>query len=226
MSKDNSEPIKIETFPIGSFACNCTLIYSTKTNECIIIDPGNDATTLFDIIQRKKLKVKALLHTHAHFDHIGSSQYLKKTFKAPIYLHQYDEFLYDSLLEQGLIFGIQLEAPGQVDSYLEDGLTIGLSDPDFNDPGLEVFLQVLHTPGHTPGSCCFYSDHFDRPLLFSGDTMFRHSIGRTDLPGGDSDLIINSIKNRLYTLPDETYVIPGHGPSTGIYDEKRQNPFV
>jgi hydroxyacylglutathione hydrolase len=219
--------LRVETFPIGSFACNCSLIYSTKSKECIIVDPGNDKETLIKVIQEKGLKVTKLIHTHAHFDHIGHSASISKLTSAPLYLHKGDLFLYENLKEQGLFFGAKTDNLNHpIDFYLEDEQNFNLSQESKPTGEHSDILNTLHTPGHTPGSCCFLSEKFKLPLLFSGDTLFQRSIGRTDLPGGDSELIIKSIKDRLLTLHEETNVIPGHGPLTQIYTEKKSNPFI
>lgn len=167
------------------------------------------------------LNVKKLLHTHAHFDHIGRSTEVSNATGATIHLHKADEFLYQMLPQQGMFFGQRVGSPKPIDEYLEDAQTFSFSDTEIN-----TFLTTLHTPGHTPGSCCFYSDYFETPHLFAGDTLFQQSIGRTDLLGGDSKLIIKSIKEKLFTLPDETKVIAGHGPATVIGMEKKYNPFL
>lgn len=220
--------LEIETFPTGSFGCNCSLIYSPKTRECLIIDPGNDLEFISKKIKEKNLIVKQLLHTHAHFDHIGCSKDLASQTGASIHLHQNDEQLYLALAQQAMLFGLPPLTPGSIDSYLEDGQEFGLDQTakEVNDPKLRSFLKSFYTPGHTEGSCCFYTEFFEAPLLFAGDTLFRGSIGRTDLPGGDFNKIKKSIKQRLYQLPEETTVITGHGPTTRIYDEKKTNPFV
>lgn len=209
------------SFPVGSYQCNCSILYSTETREAIIIDPGNDHTFILKKIKDLNLKVKKLLHTHAHFDHIGRSTEVSNATGATLHLHKGDQFLYDALPMQGTFFRQIVGTPKAIDSYLEDGEEFG-----FEDPELKNFLKTIHTPGHTPGSCSFYTEYFDEPIAFAGDTLFQQSIGRTDLPGGDSNLIIKSIKSRLLTLPDETKVIAGHGPDTRIYDEKKYNPFV
>ncbi len=211
----------IESFPVGSFQCNCSVIYSDETKEAIIIDPGNDDPKVENFINELGLKVKKLLHTHAHFDHIGQAAKIQSLTGATIHLHRGDQFLYDELEQQGSFFRQKIPPPVQINSYLDDQEEFGLDDLE-----LKNFLKTLHTPGHTPGSCCFYTDYFETPLLFAGDTLFQHSIGRTDLPGGDSNLIIKSIKNRLLTLPDETEVITGHGPETKVHVEKAHNPFL
>lgn len=213
--------LKVETFPIGSFACNCSLVYSEITKEAIIIDPGNDQVKLLEAIKSRDLNVVTLLHTHAHFDHIGHSKHIAKATGAKIHLHKEDLNLYKSLPAQALLFGQAPSVAGKVDSFIEDGEEYSLDDAE-----LKNFLKSIHTPGHTKGSCCFYTENLEVPLLFSGDTLFQNSIGRTDLPGGDFLEIKQSIKDRLYSLPDETQVIAGHGPMTRIYDEKKGNPFV
>lgn len=216
-----SANLVVESRPMGSYACNCTLIYSTKTKEGIIIDPGNDFEALNHWIVPMGLTIKALLHTHAHFDHIGHSSEASKAYGAPIYLHEGDFFLYQALKQQGMFFGQVVGDPKPVDHKLQHEETFSLADAE-----LKEFLKCFHTPGHTPGSCCFYLDKLDHPLLIAGDTLFRGSIGRTDLPGGDMNKIVQSIKKELYSLPDETMVITGHGPMTRIFEEKKSNPFV
>ena len=210
----------VETFPVGTYACNCSLIYSARSGQAIIIDPGNDFLTLGKIIAERNLQVVKLLHTHAHFDHIGQSCHCKAETGAELFLHRDDLFLYQGLVEQGVFFGEEITSPDYpIDHYLEHEMSFDLGTD------LKNFLKTLHTPGHTPGSCCFYTDYFDEPILFSGDTLFHQSIGRTDFPGGDAGSILKSIKNSLFTLPDETEVVTGHGQGTRIYAEKRGNPF-
>lgn len=217
----NTTPLRIETLPIGSYACNCSIIYSELTKEAIIIDPGNDHKALMKRVDALNIKVKKLLHTHAHFDHIGNSNEVKKATGATIHLHKDDKFLYDQLPMQGQFFGQTVGAPGPIDQYLNDDEEFSLEDSNLNN-----FLKTIHTPGHTPGSCCFYTNHFENPVLFAGDTLFLNSIGRTDLPGGDSRKIIKSIKEKLLVLPEETSVVTGHGPLTRIFEEKKFNPFL
>jgi len=211
----------LETLPIGSYACNCSILYSKITREALIIDPGNDHHALIHKLKELNIKVKKLIHTHAHFDHIGRSNEIKTATGATIHLHRDDQFLYDQLPLQGKFFGQTVGSPAPLDAYIEDQ-----EEFSFEDPEIKTFLKTIHTPGHTPGSCCFYSESFQTTVIFAGDTLFQNSIGRTDLPGGDSTKIIRSIKERLLTLPDETYVITGHGPITRIAEEKSHNPFL
>lgn len=211
-------------FPVGNYQCNCSILYSDQTNEAIIIDPGNDHEFILKKIKELHLTVKKLIHTHAHFDHIGRSSEIKKATQSKMYLHQGDLFLYDNLVTQGRFFGQEVGTPLPLDGHLTHDMTFSF-DNDIDDLELKDFLKTIHTPGHTPGSCCFYTEYFDVPMLFSGDTLFNHSIGRTDLPGGDSHLILKSIRDRLFSLPDETMVTPGHGELTRIFEEKNENPF-
>lgn len=211
----------LESFPVGSFQCNCSLIYSEKTKEAIVVDPGNDLDKIMSLIKERNLDVKKLLHTHAHFDHIGQSAEVARKTGATSHLHNEDMFLYEALAQQGSFFNQTVAEPGEIHSHLQDNETFSLESSD-----LKEFLHTVHTPGHTPGSCCFYTDYFDTPVLMAGDTLFQGSIGRTDLPGGDMNTILKSIKTRLIGLPGETEVITGHGPETVIHYEKGNNPFI
>ena len=213
-----AEPLVVETFAIGSLECNCSLVYERDSRRAIVIDPGDDPETLLRAVGERGLKVTQLLHTHAHFDHIGGSDAVKRRLGAPILLHRDDEELYRRLQEQGLLFGIPVPPPGEVDHFIEEGFEVAL--------GERKLLTTIHTPGHSPGSCCFYTEAMGEPLLFAGDTLFRQSVGRTDLPGGDSSALIKSIKQRLFELPGESYVVPGHGEHTTLHAEQRHNPFL
>ncbi len=219
LEKEN-DTHKMISFPIGSYQCNCTIIFDKKTKNAIIIDPGNDLSKLQKVIETYQLIPTHLLHTHAHFDHIGESDELRKKTGAKLCLHKDDQFLYDLLPMQGKFFGQKVGTPGPIDHYLNHEETFGDSI-DKKD-----CLKTIHTPGHTPGSVSFYTENFGLPILLSGDTLFRQSIGRTDLPGGDSRKIIKSIKEELLKLPDETIVVAGHGPNTEIKTEKIYNPFL
>jgi glyoxylase-like metal-dependent hydrolase (beta-lactamase superfamily II) len=205
----------LESFPVGPLQCNCSIIACKETGEAAIIDPGGDADQILQLVEKHKLKVKYLLHTHAHFDHIIGSRAIKEATGAKICLNREDQFLYDNLIQQGRLFGVTLDEPLPVDQYIEDEEEIKIGN---------IKTSTLHTPGHTPGSMCFCLQDAES-LLFSGDTLFAHSIGRTDLWGGSFDQIIKSISTRLFALSDETRVIPGHGRDTTIWTEKHQNPF-
>jgi len=213
--------LRLETFPVGTLGCNCSLLYDEKTREAIIIDPGNDAVLVLQQIAKHQLKVQKLVHTHAHFDHIGHSNSIRSATHATMYLHKGDLFLYEALAQQGLWFGQTVDTEiREIDHWLEHEETIGFSSSS------SPFLQVLHTPGHTPGSCSFYCEGLATPILFSGDTLFANSVGRTDLPGGNSEQLLESIHQRILPLPGETVCIPGHGVRTKLEREKRHNPFL
>lgn len=205
-----------ETLVVGPLQCNCTILACEETKEAIVIDPGDEAERILASIQAKGFKAKYLLHTHAHFDHIGATKTLKEKLKTEICLHKADDQIYTMLPLQGQMFGMKFDAPAPVDKFLEDEEELTFGKHRF---------KVIHTPGHSPGGICFALEGKES-LLFSGDTLFQGSIGRTDLWGGDYNLLIGSIKKRLLTLDDSTHVYPGHGPATHIHKEKKGNPFL
>ena len=206
----------VETFPVGLLGCNCSIVADAATGQAVVVDPGDDAERILALLASSRLTAVALLHTHAHFDHAGASALLAKVTGAPILFHAADVPLYAALAEQGRAFGLPAGAPGKVSRLLAQGDRVACGSGS---------LEVLHTPGHTPGSLCFRTDG-DRPVLFSGDTLFRRSVGRTDLWGGSTDDLLESIRTRLLTLPGDTPVLPGHGDGTTIAEEARLNPFV
>ena len=206
-----------ESVVVGPFRCNCHILADESTGEAVIVDPGDEPDAILEKVRDLKvLKVKALLHTHGHLDHINGTRRLREETGAKIMIHAADRPLYERLAEQFAFFGIDVGSdndPLPVDEFLEDGQEV-----TFGRHG----LKVIHTPGHTPGSCCFHKEG----LLFAGDTLFRRSIGRTDLPGGNLEQETASIRSRLYGLDPETVVFPGHGSETRIREEKAENPFV
>lgn len=206
----------VESFPAGPLKCNCSIIGCKETGEAIVVDPGGDIEIITDFCAKNNLKIKYLIHTHAHFDHIHGSRAVKEATGAKICLHKEDEWLYENLAMQCSMFGFKYDDPLPVDHYLsdEEELLVG-----------NAKAKVLHTPGHTPGSLCF-SLKDKESVLFSGDTLFNHSVGRTDLWGGSHEKLIKSIKERLLTLDDSTRVVCGHGPDTSIWTEKKENPFL
>jgi glyoxylase-like metal-dependent hydrolase (beta-lactamase superfamily II) len=208
----------LETFPVGAFQCNCSVIACPDTKEAIVVDPGGEHQRILEIVRHFDLSVRWIVHTHAHLDHIYETRDVKEQAGGTIALHRDDAFLYDGFATQAAMFGWRVRPVLPVEHWLSDGETLGFGKQQ---------AAVLHTPGHTPGSCCFrLDDASEGPLLLAGDTLFARSIGRTDLPGGDFPTIERSIKTRLYTLDPDTIVIPGHGPRTTIGDEARGNPFV
>jgi glyoxylase-like metal-dependent hydrolase (beta-lactamase superfamily II) len=204
-------------FVVGPFQCNCWILACDKTKEAIVIDPGDEPSVLLSAIEAQGINVKYLLHTHAHLDHVGATRSLKAKGHGDICLHQADKFLYDMLPLQGQMFGLTLPNGSPIDKFIEDEEELHFG---------EHKLKVIHTPGHSPGGVCFQVGVGSaQEQLFSGDTLFQMSVGRTDLWGADQDLMFRSIKDRLFTLEDELPVHPGHGPSTSIGFEKSNNPF-
>jgi len=204
-----------KTFPVGMLQCNCTILADEDTRQAVIIDPGDEAAKIVATLAEDDLTAVAIVHTHAHIDHIGGTFELAQATGAPTYLHDGDGFLHQSLETQAAMLRVPVPTHGPIDQPLTDDQTIIFGSHQ---------LGVMHTPGHTPGSVCF--ELVGEDLCFSGDTLFNGSIGRTDLPGGDFDLITRSIRDRLYSLNGAVEVIPGHGPSTRIDRERRSNPFV
>jgi hydroxyacylglutathione hydrolase len=205
----------LETFPVGPLQCNCTILGDEAAGEAIVIDPGDEVIRIHARLNALGLKLKQILITHAHIDHVGGALKLKRLTGAPILLNENDLPLLQMMDTQAAWLGIVPPETAPPDESLVDGQRVGLA---------AYPADVLHTPGHTQGSICL---HF-APLrmVLAGDTLFAGSIGRTDLPGGDSEQMIDSIQTRLLALPDETRVIPGHGPATTIGSERRSNPFL
>ncbi len=204
-----------EILPVGMLGCNCSVFGDEQTREAMVIDPGDDVPQIAALLRKHGLKVTSIVITHAHIDHIGGAAKLKALTGAPVYMNMSDELLYDRLDVQAGWLGIATPEKTAIDQPLKDGDTLRVG-------GCE--LSAIHTPGHTQGSTCLHAS--SENILFAGDTLFHESIGRTDLPGGDARQILRSIITRLFTLPDGTRVICGHGPETTIEHEKRHNPFL
>jgi len=190
-----------------------------ETGDAVLIDPGDEADALLDAIRAHRLTVKYILLTHAHFDHITGVARAKSVLNVPIGLHGADEFLYKAAVQQGIAFGFKVEAQPPIDFYLEDAGVIEFGS---------CSASVSHTPGHSPGGVCLAvgrSGDASR-TLFVGDTLFGGGIGRTDLPGGDLDTLLASIRTVLFAFPDDSVVWPGHGSETTIGHERRTNPFL
>jgi len=201
--------------PVGPLQCNCSVIGDETTHEAMVIDPGDDIDDIVAIIDEHKLQVKQIVITHAHIDHVGGAMKLRAKTGAPILLNQNDYALLKMLDVQASWLG--MKPPGAVE------IEAALSHDETLQAG-NLKASVLHTPGHTEGSVCLYFPA--EKMLIAGDTLFQRSIGRTDLPGGSFEKIIRSLHDRVLTLPDETKVIPGHGPSTTIGEEREENPFL
>ncbi len=207
----------IETFPTGPLGCNCSIIVDPESKAAIVVDPGGDFDDIQRRLQKAGARVASIVHTHTHIDHVGATAPLQAWTGAPAKIHEADRFLYEMLPIQAAMIGMDLPETCELEGSLADDVVLSAG-------ALE--MHVLHTPGHTPGSCCFVAKLGARRVAFAGDTLFRRSIGRTDLWGGDSELILRSIKNKLYTLDESIQVITGHGPSTTIGEERSKNPFV
>ena len=201
--------------PVGPLQCNCSIIGDETTHEAMVIDPGDDIDEIVAIIDDHKLQVKQIVITHAHIDHVGGAMKLRARTGAPILLNQNDYALLKMLDVQAGWLG--MKPPGDVE------IEAGLAHDEKVQAG-NLKASVLHTPGHTEGSVCLYFPA--EKMLIAGDTLFQRSIGRTDLPGGSFEKIMRSLHDKVLTLPDETTVIPGHGPATTIGEEREENPFL
>jgi glyoxylase-like metal-dependent hydrolase (beta-lactamase superfamily II) len=205
----------LETIPVGALQCNCSILGDETSREAIVVDPGDDIPRIMALLAKHSLTVKQILITHAHIDHIAGAHRLKRLTGAPVLYNQNDLPLVKMMDVQATWLGVPTPTVESPDDTLEDGKLIAIT-------GLSG--SILHTPGHTEGSVCIYLP--TQTLLLAGDTLFAGSIGRTDLPGGDTRKILASIHDRLLTLPDEVTVIPGHGAPTTIESERDSNPFL
>jgi len=228
-----------KTVPVGRLMCNCQILVCPRTHEAALIDPGDEPHRILQAIEEiesriaSRIRVKALFHTHAHFDHIGATKAIKEFFMdrsrkedastpiPQIFLHQADEPMYQKLRMQASLFGFEGTDPLPIDRYFENEQKLRVGEMKFT---------ILHTPGHSPGGVCMRL-HEDSSLsipetVFTGDTLFKGDIGRADLWGGDEPTLIRSIRNRLMVLDGDTLAWPGHGPSTTIGVESKSNPYI
>jgi hydroxyacylglutathione hydrolase len=204
-----------EIIPVGPLQCNCSVIGDEGAREGMVIDPGDDVNQVLALVQKHGLNVKQIVVTHAHIDHVGGAMKLRQATGAPILLNQNDYTLLKMLDMQAAWVGMASPGKVEIDQQLAEGDKLRAGS-------LEA--SVLHTPGHTEGSVCLYFPAQQK--LIAGDTLFAGSIGRTDLPGGSLEKIMSSLHQRVLALPDETIVVPGHGPLTTIGDERESNPFL
>ncbi len=209
----------LDVFPTGPLQANCTLLGDEDAGELVVVDPGADSGAILERIRGSRLRPVAVLHTHGHLDHAGGTAGVAAGLPpgVPVGLHRDELELYRKLPAQGRMFGLEIGDPPEPTLWLDHGQRIAVG-------GIE--LEVRHTPGHSPGSVSFVVHGAGRPLVIAGDVLFAGSIGRTDLWGGSFELLAESIRSQLYTLPNETVVITGHGPETTIGRERRTNPFV
>jgi hydroxyacylglutathione hydrolase len=202
-------------FPVGPLQCNCSIVGDEQTHEAMVIDPGDQIEGILEILRQEKLTLKQIVITHAHIDHVGGAMKLKAATEAPILMNQDDSALLKMLDMQAAWVGMRPPGTVEVDEAVSQGHVLKIG---------EISSSVIHTPGHTEGSICIYFPAEKK--LIAGDTLFAGSIGRTDLPGGSMDKIMRSLHTQVLALPDETEVIPGHGPVTTIGEERETNPFL
>jgi len=205
--------MRIQQLPVGPFEMNCYIVSDEKQKECVLIDPGDETQRIIDHIKQAEVEPACIILTHCHLDHAWKAAEIQSYFKVPLYLGEADLPLLETINEQGVLFNMGRTEIPQVSGFLSESqpLNIGMMQINF-----------LHTPGHSPGSFCLHLND----VVFAGDVLFRESIGRTDLYGGNYDTLLRSIREKLLPLPDSTTIYPGHGPSTTIGYEKRHNPFL
>jgi len=208
-----SSKLQVEPLIVGPLLSNCYIVYDDRLKEGVIIDPGDDADIILQAVKELAINIKFILATHGHFDHVGAVAPLKRVLKAEFLAHKDDFFFIEDGEKAARRWNIDIEQPPKPDRFIVDGDKIKVGN---------FHLEVIHTPGHSPGGVSFLHDR----MLFGGDTLFQGSIGRTDFRKGSFEDLSKSIKTRLYTLPDDTIVYTGHGPITTIGDEKMYNPFV
>jgi hydroxyacylglutathione hydrolase len=202
-------------FPVGPLQCNCSIVGDEQTHEAMVIDPGDQIEGILEILRQEKLTLKQIVITHAHIDHVGGAMKLKAATGAPILMNQNDYALLKMLDMQASWLGMTPPGAVEIDEAVSQGQMLKIG---------EISSNVIHTPGHTEGSICVYFPAEKK--LIAGDTLFAGSIGRTDLPGGSMDKIMRSLHTQVLALPDETEVVPGHGPVTTIGEERESNPFL
>lgn len=228
-----------ETFPVGLLQCNCVILGDEESREAMVIDPGDEVDRILSVLQRHGLKLRRIINTHTHIDHVGGNAALREQTGAEVLVHKADLFLLENLRMQAEMIGMPSPPVSRVDAFLETGDTLQCG---------AIRCGVLHTPGHTPGSLTFESAlpaetwargveensvHAEPPgkdklkrVLFTGDTLFMSSIGRTDLWGGDFETIMSSLAGLLRKYDDATVILPGHGPVTTMGRERAMNPFL
>jgi glyoxylase-like metal-dependent hydrolase (beta-lactamase superfamily II) len=205
--------MRIHQMAVGPFEMNCYIVAEDTTPQCLLIDPGDEPDVLIEFIENQHLQPVRIINTHNHIDHARRVCEIQKHFNIPYYIHEDDLPLLESLKNQALLFGLDISGYPDVTGFLKDNDTFDLVRTNF---------QVLHTPGHSPGSICLSTPGH----VFVGDVLFKDSIGRTDLYGGNFKALLKSIMDKLLVLPDETIVYCGHGPTTTIGREKKHNPFL
>lgn len=200
---------------VGPLGVNCFVLGCEVTGQGVVVDPGGDVEQIMAVVSQRKLTIGAIINTHGHFDHVGGNRRLQEMTEAELLIHPADEPLLDKVASVAGMYGLQAENSPAPDRLLEDGMLLSFGNQQ---------LRVIHTPGHTPGGCCLYLESEQK--LISGDTLFADGVGRTDLPGGSHEQLVTSIRSRLFTLPPQVQVWPGHGPATTNGHEQHHNPYL
>lgn len=208
-------PMLFETVVVGPLGVNCTILGCPETKEGVVIDPGADGARILAKVQAMGVTVKYVINTHGHFDHVGGNREVLAATGAKLLIHEADLPLLGRAVKSAAMYGLTTVDSPAPDAFLTDGQVIRFGNQE---------LKVLHTPGHTPGGCCLY--HQSSGQVITGDTLFADGVGRTDFPGSSYEDLAHGIKTKLFTLPDNTVAYPGHGPSTTIGHEKKNNPYV
>lgn len=213
-----------ETFAVGMLQCNCTVLGCKQTRRALVIDPGDEGARILEVLRRNNLTAEAILLTHGHLDHICATKQVAEATGAPVMMHPDDQPLYEGMDAQANMCGLPTPELAPIDKFIADGDEIVIGT---------LRGTIIHTPGHSPGSVCLSLPAVDGEAvaapnkhLYAGDTIFYGGVGRTDLWGGSMDQLLRSIRERILTLPDETFVIPGHGPATTVGQERTSNPFL
>lgn len=204
-----------ETFPVGPLGTNCFILGSPETGEGIVVDPGAEPDRILAAVNRLGLTIRLVINTHGHFDHVGGNRRVLEATGAELLIHEEDVYLLPRAADVAAMYGLTTENSPRPARTLTDGMGIAVGD---------LTLTVLHTPGHTPGGCSLYLAA--EGFVITGDTLFADGVGRTDFPGSSHAALMASIREKLFTLPDETRAFPGHGPATTIGHERRHNPYV
>lgn len=213
----NTPPSIARRLVVGPLQANCYIVSSPGASAAAIADPGGDPELIAEHLRRGGLRPLAIVNTHAHPDHADANAALKERYRIPILMHRDEAAMLKDAAPLMKLIGLAFEPSPPPDRLLDDGEEIAIGD---------LALKVIHTPGHTPGGICLLHEGGGAPVLFSGDTIFAGSIGRTDLPGGSYEALMNSIRDKILPLPDETVVLPGHGPETTLGRERAHNPFL